>query len=33
MTYYGLYGPFPGGIEMQLLNRLETLASQVRARP
>jgi hypothetical protein len=33
MTYYGLYGAFRGGIEMQLLNRLDTLASQVRARP
>jgi hypothetical protein len=33
MIYYGFYGPFRGGIEKQLLDRLETLASQVRARP
>jgi len=33
MTYYGLYGPFNGGIETQLLQRVETLADQVRAHP
>jgi hypothetical protein len=33
LIYYGFYGPLRGGIEMQLLNRLEALVSQVRARP
>jgi neutral ceramidase len=33
LIYYGFYGPFRGGIEMQLLNRFEALVSQVRARP
>jgi hypothetical protein len=34
LIYYGFYGPLRGGIEMQLLNRAETLLlSQVRARP
>ena len=33
LIYYGVYGPFRGGIEMQLLSRFEALASQVRTRP
>jgi neutral ceramidase len=33
LIYYGFYGPLRGGIEMQLLNRLEALATQVRTRP
>jgi neutral ceramidase len=30
LIYYGYYGPFRGGVEMQLLNRFEALVSQVR---
>ena len=33
MIYYGFYGPFRGGIETQLLNRLETLVSRARTGP
>jgi hypothetical protein len=33
LIYYGFYGPFRGGIEMQLLKQFETLVSQVRTRP
>jgi len=33
MIYYGLYGPFRGGIEMQLLSRLEMLVSRARTGP
>jgi hypothetical protein len=33
MIYYGFYGPFQGGVEAQLLNRLEQLVASVRARP
>ena len=32
MIYYGFYGPFRGGIEGQLLERLESLVAAVRAR-
>ncbi|HWI59479.1 MAG TPA: neutral/alkaline non-lysosomal ceramidase N-terminal domain-containing protein [Bacillota bacterium] len=31
LMYYGYYGPFRGGIEMQLLNRLEGLAADLRS--
>jgi hypothetical protein len=33
LIYYGVYGPFRGGIETQLLSRLQALANQVRTRP
>jgi neutral ceramidase len=32
LIFYGFYGPFRGGIEAQLLNRLETLVRGLRAR-
>jgi hypothetical protein len=32
LVFYGFYGPFRHGIETQLLNRLETLATSVRPR-
>jgi hypothetical protein len=33
LIYYGYYGPLRAGIELQLLNRLDALVSQVRTRP
>ena len=33
LIYYGFYGPLRPGIEMQLLNRFETLVGQARTRP
>jgi len=33
LIYYGFYGPFRGGIETLLVNRLEALVSRLRARP